>query len=135
MAKIMQRTVFVEHDGKRERLVRGTDAPDWYDGSAAGDELATVRDTIAGPVGNHPALATKAADAETPTTAEPTAPTAPTAPTPQLTDMELLDGTAQDVLDRVGDDRDLAQRALTAEMAAAKPRTTLTDALTKRLGQ
>lgn len=48
---------------------------------------------------------------------------------------QVPDGTAEKILDWVGDDPDRLARALAAERAAAKPRTTLVDQLEKLAGQ
>jgi len=60
-------------------------------------------------------------------TPEPVEPPAPTVPNTEA----VPTGTAAEVVAWVGNDRDRAQRALAAEKAAEKPRTTLIDQLAK----
>ncbi|GIE35906.1 hypothetical protein Ait01nite_089510 [Actinoplanes italicus] len=57
-------------------------------------------------------------------------PWAEPAPVPEADPNEVPTGTVSAVLDWVGEDRERAARALEAENAAEKPRTTLVAALT-----
>lgn len=204
MAKVMRSTVIVDHpDGARVRLTKGSEAPDWYEGSAtverdddtgkvedvrsrqfanfhgeplpvpeqgprpgegkqpadyvdadeakrqpghgdddkgaqgaATDGLTEAEATLLGslPTEDQEALAALSDD-ERAALAELAGDGAQEGddeqpPTPDFTDDELTDGSVSDVLDRVGDNRELASRALAVEQAADKPRATLVASLT-----
>jgi hypothetical protein len=63
----------------------------------------------------------------------PEAPPAPPAAPAGGDGSEVPDGTVEDVLDWVGDDRDRAQDALAAEQSKPTPRVTLVEALEDQL--
>lgn len=156
----MQRTVFAKGPDGRVRLTKGDETPAWYSGKYDGREHPDDADDAEGGA-QHPAagdgdvLTQEQADALAALTEDEQAAlaglsdadlaelggltdeqlaelAATSAPEPFTgTDAELIDGSVDAVLDRVGADRDLAQRALDAEMAKGdKARSTLVEPLT-----
>lgn len=66
---------------------------------------------------------------------EPEEPASEPAPPPPITTDGVPDGTVDDVLEWVGDDRDRAQQALDNELTRPTPRTTLVEPLEELLTQ